>query len=183
MQNNKWSRIGLILASSILVGSFILFALEKTQLIDLYKKEVPSPASTETHPVNDIDYSPASSTDNDEINQKKETGEVDKPVVQNTSKSIGITLSAAGQDTKGGPVIVRTILSETSTGTCKLTLTKDSVVKTYQSEVINKGTYYSCNGFDIPFSDLSVGEWNLKLDVINNGSSGTTQQIIKVEAV
>lgn len=167
---------------------FVLVALlENRNIINLYNKNNSIPYSanptpiTGQEPADNIDYSPATSTDNEDINAKKADGTVDQsqPAPAPT-EPIEITLSAAGQDTKGGPVIVRTILGKANGGSCNLILKKGAENKSYTSEVIWSGTYYTCEGFSVPFEDLSAGSWELKLSVNQGDKSGEIARTISV---
>jgi hypothetical protein len=89
-------------------------------------------------------------------------------------------LTAAGQDQVGGPVVVKALLTDVTNGTCNLKLTKDNDTKTYSSNVINTGTYYSCDGFNIPVTDLSSGTWVVSLNVTSGSRSGTAEQSTEV---
>lgn len=176
----------LIVASALVFLGLVLSILEKTNVINLYKKHVDTNVNTpaDLRPTNTVDYSPATPDNNTDINSQKASGSIDNPKTTTppNSSPISVVLSAANQDEKGGPVIVRAILDNLTGGTCTLTLTKGSIVKTYHADVTWLGTYYGCGGFDVPYSDLSVGAWNLKLVVTQNANRGEASQTVTVEA-
>ena len=60
-----------------------------------------------------------------------------------------------------------------STGTCELTLSKDGVSKTYTAQTFNNPSYSTCQGFDVPLSDLSDGHWDVSVKVTADGKQGT----------
>jgi myosin-crossreactive antigen len=128
--------------------------------------------------VNSVDYSPATSAEKPTNEQKTQDTAATPSTVTPTS-SINITLSAAGQDSASGPVVVRTILDNTTGGSCTITLTKGSTVKTYSASITWQGTYYSCNK-DIPYTDISAGEWQLKLVATQDSKQGTATKVISV---
>ena len=169
----------LILVSIVLIATFSLFVLEKTQVINLYSKPKIAVSTEAPRPVNNVIYSPASSTDTTEGDGIKQTliDKANKPT-EPTSK-VNVSLSAANQDMKGGPLIVRAIV-DTNGGTCNLSLSQGSINKNYSAEVINLGTYYGCKGFDIPVSDISDGEWQLTLKVSNDSVSGEANQKVVI---
>lgn len=176
----------LIAAIVLCLAGFGLLVLEKTHVIDLFHAKTPASSTTgsSSRPVNDVSYTPATPGDNASNDIKKQDGSIDKTPVTtpDTTSPISVVLSAAAQDTKGGPVVVRAILNNLSGGKCTLTLTRGSTVRTYSTDVTWLGTYYGCNGFDVPYSDLSVGDWNLKLVVTQNTNSGQASQMVSVEA-
>lgn len=175
----------ILLSLVVAIGIFALLeATNITNVRDIISRNSDSNQQTETlRPVNDVDYSPATSTDNTDIDAKKSDGSIDEPIQKpnDPDSPISIILSASGQDYAGGPVLIRSILDNISNGTCTLTLSNDNDTKTYTSAIIWTGTYYSCEGFDVPMSDLSPGEWKLELVASNDTFSGTTTKTITVE--
>ena len=159
----------LITLTTILLLTAILFVLEKTRVINLYERldKSPTQSETSTRPVNDVDYSPASSTDNDDINKKKENGEIImSPGSQDTS--IQITFIASNQDVIGGPISLGAIVSGVTDGTCEYTLRKDSLTIKKEASIIAQTGYYSCVALEIPYSELVNGSWDVKLSVTSS---------------
>lgn len=177
--SNKFTKIALLSASLILVAGFIIFGLEKANVINLYKKTVASNTEPEPKPINTVNYSPATTTEQDEANKLKQDliDKSNKP--QTGTTKIDVSLSAATQDVAGGPLVVRSMVS-TNSGTCILSLVKENVNKSYSAEIVNSGTYYSCKGFDIPVADLSSGKWQLKLSVTNGQAYGEVSQEVDI---
>ena len=178
-QSNHLGKFIYIGAIVILLLLFFSFVLEKTQITNFYTK--PSTEISSSPVITDIiDYSPATPTDNVEIENQK----VDEPVdnSNNTDKNspINVVLTAAGQDDVGGPVVVRALLTDVKNGTCDLKISKDSIIKSYSASVINTGTYYSCDGFDIPVSELNTGTWLINVTVTSDSRTGSAEQSTKV---
>lgn len=180
--NKKKNKIGYLLygaAISVLIGGFVIFALEKQQVTDFYDK--PTYITTEARPVNDILYTPATPADNDSINEQKVSGATEEPpTTPEPGAPISIVLTAAGQDSPGGPVVVKVLLTDTQTGTCTISLTKNDVAKVYTGAVTNAGTYYNCDTADIPLSDLSAGTWELTVAIDGNGRTGSVKRTVEV---
>ena len=168
-------------ASIALVLSFILFVLEKTRVTNFYTK----PQTTNTSPIegvnpsNTVDYTPATpeAVDEGELIKRQAAEQGNQ---SNTTSSIEVSLSAAGQDAKGGPIVVRTVINGGSGGQCTLTITNNSVTKEYTAEVENVGTYNSCKGFNVPVTELSTGSYTATLTVVSGNSKGTVSQTIEV---
>lgn len=98
-----------------------------------------------------------------------------------TSKSIAITLAAAGQDYPGGPLVVSAIVNGTREGECMLTLSNESKNISKKASIISLGTYYACEEFSVDPSELEVGgRWSIKLDVTSGNNSGTVSQETEV---
>lgn len=177
---NKLPKIILVSVSAILLICLLLFILEKTKVINLYTKPVSPTATNTPRPVNDVAYTPATTPEQDEGNQIKQNI-IDESNKKPTNPStISVTLSAANQDNPGGPLIVRAMISGATSGTCNLTLTQSSTIKKYSAKVVNLGTYYGCEGFSVPFSEISVGKWQLNLSVDNGTINGNTSQEVQI---
>jgi hypothetical protein len=179
-KSNNLVKLLYILAIILLVVGFVIFLLEKSQVTDFYSKPVTT-QPTDTRPVNDVQYTPADPTDNDLINDQKADGTLDSPIIPPANGSpINVVLTASGQDEVGGPVIIKVLLTDVTNGACQVAMAKDGQTKNYTASVINAGTYYTCDGFEIPLTDLSVGDWVTTVTVTSTDRTGTAQQIIKV---
>lgn len=66
-------------------------------------------------------------------------------------------------------------------GTCTLTLTNDArvVTKTAKTQALAQAS--TCQGFDIPTSELSPGVWNTNMVVSGDGLSGSTSSTIRIQ--
>ena len=178
-KNRKLAQLSLVIASLLLVGVFTLILLEKNNVTKFFTNTQNTQESLEPQPVNTVSYTPASSTEQQEGEALKQQliNESNKPA---NSQSISVNFSAANQDVAGGPVIIKALINGTATGTCKLIMAKDGTEKTYTALVTNLGTYYGCDGFSVPVSDLSAGSWKALLTVISGSSSGSAEQQIEV---
>lgn len=177
--SNKITKIALLSASFVLVAGFVVFGLEKANVVNLYSKPKLAISDTATKPVNTVSYTPATTAEQDEASKTKQDliDQSNKP--QTSTTKIDVSLSAANQDVAGGPLIIRSMLNTTG-GTCKITLTKDGISKDYSAEIVNTGTYYGCKGFDIPVADLSSGKWQLKLSATNGQAYGEITQEVEI---
>lgn len=77
-----------------------------------------------------------------------------------SASNILISISTAGQDNHGGPLVIGAIISNVSSGNCTYVLSKNEINKTYSSTINLSGTTYICN-YSVPFGDLSIGVWQL----------------------
>ena len=169
-QKNKprrTKRLLLVVIAVALLIAGVIFGLESSNVINLYNQ---SPDETleqsEIQNADDIDYSPATTTDNEDINAKKEAGTVDQePVAPTNDTSVQITFIANAQDFSGGQLEVRTLLNGVTDGTCALTLTKGTTVIQKQSNVVQQNTTFQCEAFIVPYSELTNGAWQIKLKV------------------
>ncbi len=179
---NKKNNIGKSIYIIVVIGlllAFFIIVLEKQQIINLYQK--PVSIQQQPRPVNDVAYTPTTPQEQQEAdNIKKEAlAQADKPITP-PEGILEVSLSAANQDSPGGPLVVRAIINGATSGTCKLLLTQNGNIKEYTSTIANKGTYYGCEGFDIPSTDLNAGNWKLVLEAYNGVAKGSAGQEVNI---
>jgi len=178
-RKSKTYRLYLIPAVLLAIAGAV-FLLEKTNTINLFSNDAPKTITPQAT-VNDINYDPATTTDNEDINAKKDNGTVDaSPVVPTNDTSIEITFIANAQDVNGGQLEIRTLLSGVNDGSCALTLTKGTSEIKKSSKVVQQNNYFICDAFIIPYAELTNGEWDIILRVTagdgrtNEASTTTT---------
>ena len=179
MRKNKLARTSLVLASLLLVTVFALIILEKNNVTKFFTNSDTSQVTAGARPINDVSYTPATTTEQEEGDRIKQNLIEESNKVPQTTSKINVSLSAATQDVAGGPLVVRSIVNASS-GSCKLTLTQGSTKKELTSEVTNLGTYFSCGGFDIPTTELSNGKWQLNLSVTSPNAFGEVSQEVTI---
>lgn len=126
---------------------------------------------------NDIKKQSSDTTDPNNVGSDRPA----TPVVESgqTKATVPVTISAANQN--DGVLQVRTLISAiTSSGTCTLTLTKNSTTVTKTSEVQSLPSSATCKGFDIPVSEISAGEWQLKVVFENDTIKGENTKTVTV---
>ena len=184
-QNNSstliFRRTFVIAALILLAAGFILLVLEKSKVTDFYKKPISATTvSSDIRPVNSVGYSPATAAESNEADRIKADAEKQLNTTPTPAgDKIEVSLSAAGQDVKGGPVVVRAILG-TNGGQCKLTLAGANKKQDFTANVINLGTYYGCEGFDVPITDFPAGTYKATLTVTNGTATGSASQQVEV---
>jgi flagellar basal body-associated protein FliL len=96
-----------------------------------------------------------------------------------TSK-VEVSITAANQN--GSVFQLRSIiLAVVNTGTCSLTLTKGAAVVTKTAPVQASANSATCQGFDVPVSELSAGTWQATVSFKNDTLSGTTSKQITIQ--
>lgn len=174
-------RIFVIAVIVVLGLGFAFVLLEKTKVTDFYKKPIsPTNTASDVRPVNTVVYTPATTTETDEGERIKAAAQASLSATPTpTGDKIDVSLSAAGQDSKGGPVVIRAILGTTG-GQCKLTLAGANKTQDLTANVINLGTYYGCEGFDVPITDFPAGIYKATLTVTNGTATGSASQQLEV---
>lgn len=66
-----------------------------------------------------------------------------------------------------------TINQYLSSGTCNLTMTSGSSTFTKAAEIATSASTSTCQGFDIPLSELSSGSWQISIKISADGKTGT----------
>lgn len=102
------------------------------------------------------------------------------PSTPATSTNLPMRISASSQN--GSVYQIRTIIDGiVANGTCKLVLTKDSqtVTKTAATQALAQSS--TCQGFDVPTSELSPGTWQVALSFTSEATTGSTTGSIEVK--
>ncbi|MBH2007641.1 hypothetical protein I8H83_03495 [Candidatus Saccharibacteria bacterium] len=74
----------------------------------------------------------------------------------------------------GTTLIIRTTINQTlSSGACQLTLTNGSKTITRSSQIAQNPSSSTCEGFDIPTSELSGGTWSITIKITGDSKSGS----------
>lgn len=66
-----------------------------------------------------------------------------------------------------------TINQYLSSGTCNLTMTSGGTTVTRSADIDASASTSTCQGFDIPLSDLPSGAWQITVRITADGKSGT----------
>lgn len=190
----RWPLLAL---GGVLFVALVIFTLDRTNVINLTNRKTNKSAvqtdgdqANNIPPANKIDYSPATPTDNQDINNQKEsavppTTPNPNPTPTPTPPAGDFTINVvqADQTSAGAAFQVRTILSKLSGGTCELRLTRSGqsdIVKT--ASTIQQPTYMSCAGFDVPISEFHAnGDWHMLLKVTDpNGAQKTDERTVQI---
>lgn len=102
------------------------------------------------------------------------------PQPQKDSKStVNVSITAANQNES--MYQIRTLIGLiTSEGNCTLTLTNGSqkIIKSAKVQSLPSGS--TCQGFDIPLTELTKGTWQLTVEFENNSVEGSSERAISV---
>lgn len=113
-------------------------------------------------------------------NAKKETVENSDPTTPpDTTASLPVTITAANQN--DSTFNIRVLIDELiNSGTCTLKLTQGSSTVTKTASVQALPEAATCQGFDIPVSELASGSWQLTITVTASNRSGSATQEITI---
>lgn len=102
------------------------------------------------------------------------------PTPSSDGKSVvDVVITAANQNSS--LLQIRVDIATLSSGVCTLTLSKSGhadITKTAATQSLSNTS--TCQGFDIPVSELSPGEWTIKVQYESPSLTGTTTHKIRI---
>ena len=131
------------------------------------------------------DYTRKTDLNSPSDDQKAAGDEAKKQTTENTDitkpadGTLSIIITAANQtDTT---LQLRTLIdSVISSGTCILEMTKGQTKVTRSTDIQALASNSTCKGFDLPLSELSQGNWNVKITVDSEEKGGSTEKVISI---
>ena len=89
----------------------------------------------------------------------------------NASQTLTGVINYAG--VTNGTLMIRTTINQTlSSGTCQLTLSNGSKTVTRSSNIAQNPSSSTCEGFDLPTSELGSGNWTITITVTSGDRTG-----------
>ena len=179
-KKSKAKQITAIVVAIIIFASGMLFVLEKTDVTNLFSSDkraddTPIAAVVPTAEIkkqpNTVDYGPANPADNQPVTDKKPTDEVTP--VPSTELSLAIIRADKSQDKTN--LLVKAVVTGSTSGTCTATMTKGSVSKSVTVPVALSASEYSCTGLNFAMSDLlESGTWSLVVALSDSGGTASS---------
>lgn len=170
--------IGVILAFIIVIAGIIVYAYAQPK-----KDDTKSDSSSSQPKVNDVNDNPPTE---EQIKAGQDTKQESvensaTPAPSNPSTPLVVSITSANQN--GATVSIRSLIDTVASqaGTCTLVITNGakSTTKTAATQAYPSGS--TCQGFDIPVSELGTGSWNLKLTVAIGAQTGSTTQTLEIK--
>ena len=99
------------------------------------------------------------------------------------SSSDRLTGSINYKSVIGSTLSIRATIDQSVTsGTCNLTLINQGSGKTVtkSATIITNPSSSTCNGFDIPTSELGSGNWNITIDLSSNDKNGKITDTVSI---
>jgi flagellar basal body-associated protein FliL len=135
-----------------------------------------SPATSEEQKAGD--QAKEATVNNDTGSNSSKNSESPSPSASPSTVAMRITASSQN----GNVYQIRSLIeSVVSKGTCTLTLTQanKTITKTAATQALAQTS--TCQGFDIPVSELAIGTWDVKINLSGSGFSGSTTGTINVQ--
>lgn len=186
-QNHKKSIIVAVISLVLLTGSVLAYIYVFNG--SLLGWEKPRPAK-----VNDVDYNKPTTEQQDAGKDIESRNSSDDPNQVgsdkapqsssngNTKAETAVTVTSSGQN--GNVLQVRALISAlANSGTCTITLTNKTNTVTKTAQVQSLPSSSTCKGFDIPTTELSVGNWQYSLLFENETMKGSTGGSVTIQQV
>ena len=155
-----------------LIASFTIFVLEKSQITNFYNKPVSKiDIQVPGGPTGIIDYPINNNSESEKNTPPKKDSGTDKPVTSSALTGT-INFKTVTSDTLA---LRTTIYQMIDGGDCTLTLTRttDGKVVTKNAKIVANPSSATCNGFDIPLTELGPGKWSINIILSSGGKSGS----------
>jgi len=162
----------------ILIVAILIYIITS----DTYNRKSPQITPSDNNLIN---HSPATSEQQKAGNDTKANSvgapPASTPIPSGTKKNIQVTITAAEQN--GSTLQIRVLIGAVeSKGTCTLALTRageTSVTKTAGTQALSSTS--TCQGFDIPTSELSAGTWNALITYDSSTLAGSATKSIIIQ--
>lgn len=100
----------------------------------------------------------------------------------NGKSKVDVTITASNLSVNLSTYQIRSLISAVvSTGTCTLTLTQSDKVVTKTAGIQSLSSSSTCQGFDVPTSELAPGKWQVGLNFENNTLTGSASTSIVIQ--
>ena len=102
---------------------------------------------------------------------------------QSTAEPSKVAINISSYGVSGQNVYISSLVSGTTSGTCKLTLQNGTASVFRQANVGLQVSYYICQGFTVPLSELvPKGEWNAFIELTSpNGNAKSENKKVTVQ--
>lgn len=102
----------------------------------------------------------------------------DQPTDYTDEGKVNVSITSANQN--NGQLQIRTLIETVASGRCALTLSGSHTV-TREADTQALASSSTCQGFDVPISELSPGTWDIKINYRDNNNTGSAQKTITIE--
>lgn len=164
----------IVLAALIGVSAYAAYALTN----DNHTMRETNTSQQETDAGNQAKKDTIDKSDQDSANNTP-TDKGEQPSAPQ-SQEVAMTITASSQSES--TYQIRTMISAlVSSGTCQLQLTKGGSTVSKSAGVAAFAQTSTCQGFDVPLSELSPGTWAVKASFNGSGKTGSTSSEIEVK--
>ena len=182
----KFTKKSIIISGVIvllIVGALVYVYAFNGNQFDQKPQQKSSPSS-----INAVDYGPPTSEQQksgsdikSNSSNSSDTPPAPTPIPGSSKKNVQMTITAANQN--GSTLQIRVLIGAVeNTGTCTLALTstgRPTVKKTAGTQALASTS--TCQGFDIPMSELSAGTWQALITYDSSTLTGSATKSITLQ--
>ena len=175
-KRKKWI-IPVIVLAILLAGASAgaFYYMNRTQPVTDTSNDVPENARNKVNLNSPTDEQQKAGSD-----IKKESLENENKSENSPTQNIPIIISAANQN--GNTLQIRSLIqSVLGSGTCTIELSRNDQKISKTSGVQAMSSSSTCQGFDIPVSELSPGTWTIHLTISSEGGAGSASRTVEIQ--
>ena len=167
----------------LIAGCVIVAILSFTAAYFVYRNHSATPTTKAPASQKPVNYGPATSDEKSAGDQIKEQALDSQKQNDSNSTSSTVPLVITSANQSSGTVYIRTMIQQvTSAGTCTLSMSNGSGdTYTATSSVQSMASSSTCEGFNVPTSKLTIGDWSIKITYTNDTSSGSATGSVTVQ--
>jgi len=178
-----------VLAIIVIGGSYLSFAKNHSSWPFARQQAKVAPADSNTNESKDEVAPSTKATGTDKSTPSGDQSSSPKTPVKNQSSSSSSTpssnneldarITAASQN--DSVLQIRTLIQKvTSKGSCTLTLTSGDQTVTRKAGIQALANSSTCEGFNVPTTDLSQGKWNITIHISSEGQEVTLKKTVEI---
>lgn len=167
--------VSLVVVLAVGAGAYALFSPFDNPASDNSSEKSTSASKKDTSINSDDSAKKPNSTDKDSATLEHEAEKNIQPSYEgnNTNSNEGLTGVINYSGVSDGKLIIRTTINQAiSSGSCQLTLTSGTKTVTRESGIVPNPSSASCEGFDVPTSELGSGNWSITITITDGSRSG-----------
>ncbi len=183
-KNKSSKRTAIILALSLIV---IVAGVTTYVILSQNNTSSTQKVTTQNSPKNNSSDNGSKDTDNPKTSDNETVDhESEKDITpgyegESPDLSESLTGSINYTGVSGDKLIVRTTINQSlSSGLCEISLVNGSATITKTSSIIPNPSSSSCEGFDIPTSELGSGNWEITIKITSGDKSGVLKGAAKI---
>ena len=180
----KTSKKGLIITLSVII--VLATGAGAYALLSQNSSSSESTASDDNQSNSVEDSSVSGESASADTNSSSTTHESEKDIQpsyegENANNSVSLTGVINYKSVVDGNLLLRTTINQTlASGTCDLTLSNGQKTVTRSSGIVQNPSSSSCEGFNIPTSELGSGTWNIEIKLTGEDKTGTLTDSVTI---
>lgn len=169
-----------VLALALVGGG--VYAYSKTHSSPSSSSDSTSKTQTDKSQNKEVNKAPATS-DQVQAGNDAKLNTVTQNDAQSTPTPASFTATITAASQYNGTVSIRTLISGvvSQSGTCNLTITNGSQKITNSAATQALADSTTCQGFNVPVSQLGSGTWNITITATINGQSASASKTLAVQ--